>query len=500
MSNPNPPSGRAFARWPLAAGIAVLLLYAAFLHRHAAVVAGGADSSGYLNSARLFGDGRLQETLRVPAELGPVARLDRMHFLPQGFFPARDVDRLNPTYPTGLPLHLAAAQTLLGTAAGTLAVMLGAAVGATALMYLAARWLGLGSSLACAGAVALAACPVFLFTSIQPLSDTLATTWTLAALVAGLRAGGSGGWAAAAGLAFAVATLVRPTNLLLAPALLVLVGLSPRRWAAFVAGGLPGAAWLAWYNHTLYGHPLASGYGNIGAAFALEYGPRTAVHFAQWLALLLPTVLLALPLAAAARQETRDRRLLALALMCGAVTACYAFYEVSHEVWWCLRFILPAMPALVLAGLLGVEALARGPGARWPRFFRPAAAAIISLWAVAIAVHWSPRLAIFEMRRYEQAYADGATAALDRFSPGALVVSSAFSGALYHYTSFAILRSDQVGPADFAGYADRLRPAGREIGAVLFETEEAEAFRRCPGNWTRVARVGNVGLWRLAPP
>jgi len=104
------------------------------------------------------------------------------------------------------------------------------------------------------------------------------------------------------------------------------------------------------------------------------------------------------------------------------------------------------------------------------------------------------------MRRYEQAYADGATAALARFSPGALVVSSAFSGALYHYTSFAILRSDQVGPADFAGYADRLRPAGREIGAVLFETEEAEAFRRCPGNWTRVARVGNVGLWRLAPP
>ncbi|MCE2861063.1 MAG: hypothetical protein RIR76_1099 [Verrucomicrobiota bacterium] len=500
MSNPNPPSGRAFARWPLLAGIAALLLYAVFLHRHAAVVAGGADSSGYLNSARLLGEGRLQETLRAPPELGPVARLDRMHFLPQGFFPARDADRLNPTYPTGLPLHLAAAQAVLGTGAGTSAVMLGAAVGALALMYLAARWLGLGPPLAGAGVVALAACPVFLFTSIQPLSDTLATTWGLAALVAGLRAGGSSAWAAAAGGALAVATLVRPTNLLLAPALLLLIGFSPRRWAAFVAGGLPGAAWLAWYNHALYGHPLASGYGNIGAAFALEYGPRTALHFAKWLALLLPAALLALPLAAAARKETRGRRLLALLLVFAAIAGCYAFYEVSHEVWWCLRFILPAMPALILAGLIGVEALARGPGARWPRVFRPAAAAVLVLWAAAIAVHWSPRLAVFEMRRYEQAYADGAGAALARFRPGALVVCSAFSGALYYYTPFAVLRSDQLQPADFTRHAERLQTADREIGAVLFESEATEAFRRCPGNWTRVARVGNVGLWRLAPP
>ena len=146
------------------------------------------------------------------------------------------------------------------------------------------------------------------------------------------------------------------------------------------------------------------------------------------------------------------------------------------------------------------QALARGPGARWPRVFRPAAAAVLVLWAAAIAVHWSPRLAVFEMRRYEQAYADGAGAALARFRPGALVVCSAFSGALYYYTPFAVLRSDQLQPADFTRHAERLQTADREIGAVLFESEATEAFRRCPGNWTRVARVGNVGLWRLAPP
>lgn len=140
------------------------------------------------------------------------------------------------------------------------------------------------------------------------------------------------------------------------------------------------------------------------------------------------------------------------------------------------------------------------PGARWPRAFRPAVAGVIAGWAAVAAIHWAPRLAVFEMRRYEQAYADGSSAALTRFSPGALVVCSAFSGSLYYYTPFAVLRSDQIGPEGFTQHAERLRAAGREIGAVLFESEEAEAFRRCPGNWTRVTRVGNVGLWRLAPP
>ena len=500
MSNPNPPSVRPRARWMLLAGIAALALHAAFLARHATVVAGGADSSGYLNSARLFLEGRLQAPLRAPPELGPVAELDAMHFLPQGFFPSRERGLLNPTYPTGLPLHLAAAEAALGPRNGAILVLIAAAVAAVALMHRAALDLGLGRPLAAAGAVTLAVFPVFLFTSIQPLSDTLATTWSLAALVAGLRAGRSWGWAAAAGGALAMATLVRPTNLLLAPALLILVRLSPHRLLAFAAGGLPGAAWLAWYNHALYGHPLASGYGNIGAAFALHHGAPTALHFARWLALLSPALLLALPFAAAARRDLRDRRLAALAAAFLAITVCYAFYEVSHEVWWCLRFILPAVPALVLAGLLGVEALARGPGARWPRAFRPAAAAVIAIWAVAAATHWAPRLAVFEMRRYEQAYADGSAAALEHFSRNTLVVCSAFSGSLYYYTPFAVLRSDQVGPAEFTRHAERLRTANREIGAVLFESEEAEAFRRCPGNWTRVARTGNVGLWRLAPP
>ena len=54
-----------------------------------------------------------------------------------------------------------------------------------------------------------------------------------------------------------------------------------------------------------------SGYGDIFSAFALSYGAPTALHFAKWLALLLPAVVLALPFAALARSDRR-RELLAL--------------------------------------------------------------------------------------------------------------------------------------------------------------------------------------------
>ena len=39
-------------------GLLALAAYAVFLARNTAVVAGGSDSSGYLNSARLFAEGK----------------------------------------------------------------------------------------------------------------------------------------------------------------------------------------------------------------------------------------------------------------------------------------------------------------------------------------------------------------------------------------------------------------------------------------------------------
>lgn len=477
--------------------LAVLALagYGVFLGRNTAVVAGGSDSSGYLNSARLLAAGKLLDELRVPAEFGPRESVDPMHFLPQGYFPFTNRTKLTPTYPTGLPLQFALAGKLLGWKLGGAAVMLLGALGSVALIYVLARDMGGSVALAVAGAVMLAAFPVFIFTSVQPLSDTNATCWTLLALVSGTRARRGNAWALATGGAFALAVLVRPTNILLLPALLVLLGLDWKRLALFAVAGLPAAVWLGCYNRALYGSPLQSGYGDVFSAFALSYGAPTAWHFAKWLALLLPAAVLVLPLFAWLRRDTRGRHLLALTLAFAAITGFYLFYEISHEVWWCLRFVLPAVPALIVAALLGAEGIARGPAKS-----RVLLALILGGWAAGNAAYWTPRLDVFMMKHYEQAYADGAAAAREQLPGNALVMSFAFSGSLYFYSDFPVLRWDQIEPPVFAGYVSRAKNAARPICAVIFDWEEKDAFRRCPGDWTRIGGIHNVGLWRLAGP
>ena len=499
MSNPKPPSPRR-ARWFAVALFALLAGYGVWLGTRVVVVAGGADSSGYLNSARLLAAGDGFSPLQVPAEFGGPGAVPPIHFTPVGFFPrGGHPGDLVPTYPSGLPLQFAAASRLFGWTAGPLLVLVAAALGAVALTYLLGRELGLTPALAATGAALLAVNPVFVFTSLQPLSDTVATTWVLAAAWAAVRARVHRGWALAAGAAFALAVLVRPTNLLLGPAVALLIGRDWRRLLRLVVGGLPGAAWLAGYQHALYGHAFASGYGDIFAAFGWQYGAPTARHFGAWLARLLPPVLLGLPLVALAHPATRGRSVSALVLGAATLIGCYLFYEVSHEVWWCLRFILPALPLLVLAGLLGVEALARGPGRRWPGGFRPVAALVLLLWGLGAAGYWHRRLEPLQVRPQELAYATGAAAARELLPAGALVVCQAFSGNLLFHTGHPVLRWDQVSPEDFARYARLAAAAGRPVRALLFESERPEAFRRCPGSWREVARRGPVGLWELGP-
>jgi hypothetical protein len=243
---------------------------------------------------------------------------------------------------------------------------------------------------------------------------------------------------------------------------------------------------------------LRSGYGNSFEAFALHYGVPTAVHFAKWLALFLPTVMLALPFAALMRPETRTRELAALGLAAAAIIGVYLFYDVSHDVWWCLRFILPAVAALILAGVLGAEALARGPGARWPRAFRPVAAVVLTLWAAAASWYWVRSLHVLYVPQYERAYGEAAQVVRERLPANAIVVCSVLSGTLYYYTELPALVYDSITPGEFARYAALARAGGRPIYAVIFDIEEDEVLRtRCPGTWTRMASAGNIGIWQL---
>ena len=507
MSNPTSSAAPALPAAPAPAPRALLVLlflaltaYAIFLARNSTNVAGGSDSSGYLNSARLLASGQLQSELRVPAEFGRQSRTDLIFFTPFGFYPFLENNLAPPTYPVGLPLLFAAASKVVGWHYATFFVEIGGALAAILLCYLIARELGVSPGLALAGATAFGACPIVIFISIQPLSDTLAATWTLGSVFAALRARRHLGWAIVCGVVFSMAVLVRSTNAVMLPALVIFLGLDWRRLALLIAGGIPGALWFGYYNHTLFGGVLTTGYGNIYEDFSRVYVPGALVDFAKWLAQLLPGVLLLLPLAAPSAPKFRNRFLVALLAWFTAGISFFACVAFSHEAWWSLRYLLPTIPALILGGLLGVEALAlRFPAPRRAAFLNTAAV-LLTLWAVAGSFFWVKKYGVLFIPHQEQAYADSTRAARETFPKGSLVVSGTTCGALYAYTDFAILRADIINAPRFAEYAALAHAAGRPICALLFEDEEKSFRQNCPGDWQRVGTVRNLGLWRLTPP
>jgi hypothetical protein len=497
MSNSNPPVAlSAVPRWLRWLLLPAVLGWIIFQGTHTTTIAAGSDSSGYMNGAKMFAQGRLQTPQRIPAELG-TAYL-HVNFVPLGFWmAARSPGLLVPTYPPGLPLHLAAASLVLGWEWGPLFTLVLGATGGLVLLYLCARELGVSAELAFAGSVVLGFCPVFQFSAFQPLSDTLATTWCTAAVWTALRARRGGlGWAWATGAAFAVAVLVRPSNALLLPCLIVLLG-NWRRLLVAGIGGLPGALWLGYINQLLNGHPLRTGYGDISTALGVEWLVPTLGFYARWIPLLLPALVSVLPLAALWRWRSQGRVLLALALWGFAFFGFYGIYSITHEVWWCLRFVLPAFPALILASLLGAETVLALPALR-ARWWRPALAVVLAGWALVSCFYWRPRFDLVYLSGYQTAYREGCRWVREHLPADAIIATLPASGSLYYYNENAVLRWDTMTAEQFREYAALLQRGHRPIYAMLFPGEEDNAFKeRMPYQWEKVGDVSGITFWKL---
>lgn len=489
---------RIFGRWRWLLGVSALLAYAIFLGRHFSPVAGGSDSSGYANSARLLRQGRIETVVRTVPELALESAYD---FVPLGFRP-RPHGRLVPSYPIGLPLHLAAAAVCVDWPAAMLAVAVGAALSSIALTYVVGRRFGASRWSAALAAGVLAVSPMFLFSSVQPLSDTLATSWCLAAVYCAVRAQARWGWSVATGVAAAIAVLVRPSNAVLLPAIALLLW-APRKLAGAFLGGAPWALLLGVYQKTLYGSALESGYGSIFGAFHLQCFWPTIQHFGHWLLRLAPLAVLA-PLAAlgpAAAGDARGcpaagRSRVALAAWAAGFIVFYAFYDVSGEAWHCLRFIQPAFPALLILGALGLDAvLARiAGGRRLELVVGMALAAALALNARA----WTRTLVPLEIKPQERMYLDASEWVRANVPRDALVCCMLFSGTLYFYTDLPILRWDSASADHAVRYLEKLRLTGRPLFALAHAVEtEDPRMKNITGRWEKLAAFGDAGIWRI---
>jgi hypothetical protein len=447
---------------------AALIAYVTVLLWNGTFVVGGADSAGYFSQARLLRHG----TMTLPVEPLETMGLDRSWtdvFTIGGFRPFGRA--LAPTYPIGFPLHIAAA-SVFGWKVAPFLIMPLAAVGCLLLMAGIGGHLGLRPAASWSAAAILAVFPTFLSASIQPMSDVVATFWAMLAVWLAL-AGNRG-----AGVAFAAGVLVRPTNLLLAPVLLLITWPRKRLLVALLLGALPFGAGLLALQWFLYGSPWVTGYGSVGELLSVSHLRQSFPSYARWLFTFGGPLVFPLGLVADAR-----RRPFVCAWALPFLTF-YSFYG-EHGSWGVSRFVLPAIPALILGGVVLAQ--------RWR--FGPVLVAL----TIAVGAWQTARVGVFAAKQQERIYIDTVRWASPQLPPNALVITGLFSGPFHYFENrFTVnwLPCDGERFQQLRAYAG---VAGLRWYALLSDVElpPDEFLRRYPGRWVRAGRYRDITLWRL---
>lgn len=484
-----------------------LLVYMRWLWPSMEGYAGGADSAGYLWSARLFSEGRLSVAIARPD--GFPDSIAASTFAPLGATPRPGHWELVPTYPTGFPLHIAAMRSVLPETLAVLVVMSLVTAGTLWLMYRLGRAVGLDREWAGLAAAILGLSPLFLFLAVQPLSDVAATFWALAVVLAAWSSRRDPRMALLAGAALGVATLVRPTNVVLVAPLLAAMPFTRDRVSRLVGAGAPFVVFLAAYQAWCYGAPWRSGYGDVGSAFEFATASKTLMHYATWLPRLCTWLVVLAPGALLAWRGRLGpwRRIIAAWL--AAVLGLYAFYYHTAETWWYLRFVLPGLPALIVAGLAVAQRLARAVAGLAPRRLG-VVLRMVALAAIAVAVLASlVRDPLFDQHRdikaAERVYSQvihWMTLKGKRSEP---MLTSQLGGAtLFYGPDVYQLRLDRVSATDWQVLRAWQQRTGRAIDAALLPFEYDDLFvkgkQRLACDWSAYDVYRSVTFWRCPPP
>jgi Dolichyl-phosphate-mannose-protein mannosyltransferase len=466
--------GRLAARLAGAAAVAVLICSVAWSTR----AAGGSDSSCYVLQAEAFAHGRVTLANPLPGVL-PAAT--SAMFAPTGFVPSRVTPfTAVPICGPGLALAMTAAR-IAGRDAVFLVVPVCAAL-AVCLTFLLGR--RLDDDLAgAAAALLLATSPVFLYQSVQPMSDVPAAALWLAALVAMARGDQRG--QILGGVCASLAVLMRPNVVLIVIPLVLLsfrlkaeaaetkpVVAALRRNVLFLLAAAPGLAVMAWLNAVRYGSPLASGYGSTDALFSLAHVGPNLGRYPRWL---LETETPFIAAALFAPWWAWRRRLVApltfVALAAVVLTfATYLAYTVFDD-WWYIRFLLPALPVLIV---LSVVVSLRAFGWLLPSraSARLAAAVVLCVALGAWHLHVAQDRHVFDLQAMESRFAIAGRYAARALPPQAVVLAVQQSGSLRYYGNRPTIAWDAIAPDALDSTLEILRAAGRPPFIALEDAEE----------------------------
>lgn len=456
--------------------------------------ASGADASGYLSQSLLWKQQRffLMEELSSPGGIEPALTT------PLGWRPTFYPGMQAPTYPPGLPWLMALVPGI--DYPGLVVIILAAiAVWATGAM---AKHMA-GGIAGIAAAILIAISPVFLFQSVQPMSDVPVTgAWTLTWLLLMAppeRESRRLMRLFDAGICCAVAVLIRPNLAPLAAIPVLAIGLNVRRLAVFSLPVAVAAVILMFLQNMWYESPLRSGYGTAEELFAFSNIGANVSRYLSWLMATSPVLLIAPIGAVLLRRHALTKPLVAFSAL---VVAAYLVYAV-FDVWSYLRFLLPAMAvAAVFAG----AALAEGLN-RLPMRLRLAGALVLILAISAHGISQARGLDTFRLADQQKRVAQVAEFISTTLPADTVIISGEQSGAMRYYTGRSILRWDAASPDAVSAALSTLTAAGRPI-VIALDAWENERFRAKLGalpavslEWPAAFEAGTshrTRVWRLS--
>jgi hypothetical protein len=446
------------ANWARVIAIAVSLLLAVVAVRFGSFAAGGSDSYSYVSQAYGWVSGDFPKPLPLRLDLPPPA-VDSLQ-IPLGYREGPRPHTMVPVTAPGMPLLMAIGILLAGACGPFFVTPVCAAVLVWATFILARR--AAGPMAGVVAAVVIATTPVVLFQAITPMNDIAAGACWTAALAAAL--GPSRKHAVAAGICAAVGLLIRPNLLpLVAVSALaaVLTGATRERVirvTLVVTPLVPVVLLIMWVNAAWYGSPLMSGYGKASDIYAASNVLPNVWRYGSWfLESESPWVLVGLVAVLAFRRPHAEPRTMAIAVLAIVVTvACYLPYS-KFDVWWYLRFLLPAAGATATLIAVGIVALARMVPAPWGRL--AASSTLVALVTVTLA--FAVRAQVFGgLRDGERRYIAAGEFAADQLPENAAIFAGQHSGSVRFYSGRTTLRYDWVDPAWASGAPAMVERAG----------------------------------------
>jgi hypothetical protein len=470
--------------------------------RYGSHAVAASDQSGYVSEGALWARGTPRIDVDYASALPWPNAKDTL--MPLGYRIGAG-GAMVPTYAPGLPLLMALAR-VAGVCGPFLVMPVCAAMLVFFTFQLGRRLFDTGTALA--GAALVACCPVMLFMSLTPMADLPAAAFWVAALALAIR--GTPTATVAAAILSGIAIVIRPNLVPLAvfPWLMTLVrcqsvGEAVRRTMLFTAGSIWAPIAVAWINNLLYGSALSSGYGEVGPAFSLANAAANIKRYpAWWLESQGPVGLLCLVSVWRRRGAVLREFLVTIAFTVSAILL-YLFY-LPFDAWWYLRFVLPAIPVLLLLCADTVAWAARRTHTTFA-----VAMAVFVLIAGTHSSHFIQAHDVLGTGYGEERYPETALYIESALPADAVIITMQHSGSIRYYTGRLIVRWDSLNPEWLDRAVAFLRDRGVATYAVLEYWEEAEFRQRFRGQQllaeldrgpVATARSGETRLYPLSAP